>query len=106
MQIKDRAFEASSTFAEAGPWPRWIMAALYQVRGIVEIYETRGEQHLGPYQAYTLERAKTAVDLLEDMWASEMQKEGWDDESDEEGEDDDIEEGEEEAGTGEGVEEQ
>ena len=64
MQIKDRAFEAGSTFAEAAPWPRWVMAALYVIRPIVEIYETRGEQHLGPYQAYTLTHSTAVVGLL------------------------------------------
>lgn len=102
IQIKARAFKTSSTFAEASPTPSWVKAALYFIRPIVEAYEAQGEEHLGPYQSYALERARVAIDLVADMWASDMQRQKEENESEDEkaGEEDADEEGTEEGEDG------
>lgn len=65
--VKDRARKYSVSFMAASPFPRWILAALYDMRLTVADLDAHGEGMLSFLQRHTLALAKMAVRELEEM---------------------------------------
>lgn len=66
-EVKDRARKYGVSYMTASPYPRWILASLYEMRLTVALLDANGEGALSYFQRHTLTLARMAVRELEEM---------------------------------------